>query len=570
AMLSAINILICLPVFYWQKLYLFTWAYVSVQELVLLLRAAAFSFLATLAALFLLREYPLFSGFPRSTIFIAYFFIFLFCGGIRFAKRAYLSLSRRNDVGKGMSRTLIVGAGDAGEQLLRSILAQQGSAYLPVGFVDDNKAKLGNLIHGIKVLGLIENLPQIAANQHIESIIIALPAAGSKAIKRAVEISRKSGVKNLKVLPSITELIDGQITVANVREVDVEDLLEREPVSLDTVAIGDFIRGKTILVTGAAGSIGSELCRQVMKFKPKILLVLDQDETGIFNIEKELKSNYSNADIFPLIADICDAIKIKHIFEKFRPEVVFHAAAYKHVPLMEGVPDEAVKNNVFGTKTVAAAALAARAEKFVMISTDKAVNPTSIMGATKRICEMVCQNFNGENITKFISVRFGNVLNSRGSVIPTFRGQIKKGGPVEVTDPEMTRYFMLTSEACLLVMQAGAMGNGGEIFVLDMGKPVKILDLAREMIRLSGFEPDKDIAIVFVGRRPGEKLYEELLTAAEGTIATQNQKIFIAKMADVDANKFNGMLDDIRAAALSCDKEKIISSMKELIPDYLK
>jgi FlaA1/EpsC-like NDP-sugar epimerase len=568
-MLAAVNILIYLPVFYRQKLYWFTWAYVSVQELVLLLRATAYSFLLSLVALFLLRDYPLFSGFPRSTIFISYFFIFIFCGGIRFAKRAYLSFFRRNGAIKTGSRTLIVGAGDAGEQLLRSILAKHDGAYLPVGFVDDNAAKLGNLIHGVKVFGPVENLPEIAKAQAAESIIVALPSAGSKAIKRAVELSRKSGVKNLKVLPSITELIDGQITIANIREVEVEDLLEREPVELDTAAIGSFVKGKKILITGGAGSIGSELCRQVAKFSPSLLLIVDQDETGIFNISKELKKNFSDLNIVSFVADITDKTKVNKIFSQYQPAVVFHAAAYKHVPLMEEQPDEAVKNNIFGTKTVGEAALENKAEKFIMISTDKAVNPTSVMGASKRICEMVCQMLNGRNSTKFISLRFGNVLNSRGSVIPIFREQIRRGGPVEVTHKDMQRYFMLTSEACLLVMQAGAMGEGGEVFVLDMGKPVKILDLAREMIRLSGFEPDKQIPIVYVGMRPGEKIIEETLTKAEeGTCATKNQKIFVAKLAPADEKKMAEIIAGLEFAAKDRDFKKIIAIFKTAIPSY--
>jgi FlaA1/EpsC-like NDP-sugar epimerase len=568
-MLSIINILICLPIFYWQKLYSFTWAYVSVQELVMLLRATVFSFLVTLAALFLLRDYRLFSGFPRSTIFIAYFFIFLICGGIRFAKRAYLSFSRRNDAMEGKSRTLIVGAGDAGEQLLRSILAKQDSAYLPVGFVDDNLTKLGNLIHGVKVSGSVENLPEIVKNLAAKSIIIALPSAGSKSIKRAVELSRKAGVKNLKVLPSITELIDGQISIANVREVEVEDLLEREPVELDTVSIELSVKGKKILITGGAGSIGSELCRQVAKFSPSLLAIIDQDETGIFHISQELKKNFPGLNIVSLVADITDKAKVYKIFGEFKPAVVFHAAAYKHVPLMEEQPDEAVKNNIFGTKIIGEAAVDYKAEKFIMISTDKAVNPTSIMGASKRICEMVCQMLNEKNSTKFVSVRFGNVLNSRGSVIPIFREQIRRGGPVEVTHRDMQRYFMLTSEACLLVMQAGAMGEGGEVFVLDMGKPVKILDLAREMIRLSGFEPDKQIPIVYVGIRPGEKIIEETLTKAEeGTRATKNQKIFVAKLALADEKKIAEILAGLETAAQERDFKKIAEIFKIAIPSY--
>lgn len=562
--LILINLVVCLPIFYFFRLYLFSWAYVSTQDLIAVLKAVALSFLITVSVFFLFRGLPFFSGFPRSIIFISYFFIFAFSGGIRFAKRLYRQIFPA-DPANGRKRTLIVGAGDAGEQVARGLLGSSKSPYIPVGFADDNKSRWGNLIHGIKVLGSIDNIPKIVADKKIEEIIIALPSAGSAAIRRAVELGRTGGVKNIKIIPSIHELIDGNVSVANIRDVEVEDLLERDTVALDTQAMGKFIKGKKVLITGGAGSIGSELCRQVAKFDPGQLIVVDQDETGIFNISNELKKNYPKLNIVLFIADICDKAKIDLIFSGFRPDLVFHAAAYKHVPLMESAADEAVKNNIFGTKTVAEAALEYRAEKFILISTDKAVNPTSVMGATKRVCEMVCQNINQKNSTKFISVRFGNVLNSRGSVIPIFREQIKRGGPVEVTDPGMKRFFMLTSEACLLVMQAAQMGQGGEVFVLDMGKPVNIIDLAREMIRLSGFVPDKDIPIVFVGIRPGEKLFEEILTAEEGILATQNQKIFIAKMSDIDGSKLTDDLQNLKAGAQISDRARIIGILQEIV-----
>lgn len=570
-MLAVVNILICLPVFLYQKLYRFTWAFVSIQEMVMLLRAIFYSFSITLLILFLLRDYPLFSGFPRSTIFISYFFIFVFCSGVRLFKRAYLLFFQKNRKIEYGQRTLIIGAGDAGEQILRSIMSRQDSNYLPVGFLDDNRAKTGNLIHGVKVLGAIADMPKIISRYDITEIIIALPSAGSKTIKHAVELGRGAGLKKIKVIPPIFEFINGMVSMNSIHEVDVEDLLERDPVTLDTFAINNFIQGKSILITGAAGSIGSELCRQVAKFSPNLLIIIDQDETGIFNISRELKKNFTSLRIESYIADITDKAKMGKIFSQSKPNVVFHAAAYKHVPLMEDQPDEAVKNNIFGTKCVGEAALENKVEKFIMISTDKAVNPTSIMGASKRICEMVCQVLNGENSTKFISVRFGNVLNSRGSVIPAFREQIAHGGPVEVTHKDMERYFMLTSEACLLVMQAGAMGEGGEVFVLDMGKPVKILDLAHEMIRLSGFIPDKQIPVVYIGVRPGEKLIEETLTQAEeGTLSTKNQKIFVARLGPVDKEKFGGTLKHLESAARDRDFQRIITIFKIAIPSYGK
>ena len=560
--------LFTLPVYYYFRLYDFSWSYVSTQELFSLIRGTVLSFFLIILTLFVFREYQFFSGFPRSIVFISYFFIFVFCGGIRFAKRFYVQLLKAPG-GSVKARTLIVGAGDAGEQIARSIISSPNSPYLAVGYVDDNPDRQNNLIHGIRVIGPIKKIPEIVSRYAVTEMIIALPSARAKSIKEAVEAGRLAGVKKIKVVPSLFEMINGGVSISQVREVDVEDLLERDPVTLDTESIAKFVKGKTVLITGAAGSIGSELCRQIARFNPKRLLMLDQDETGIFNISEELKKRFKNLNINPIVCDICDHNKINRVFDEFCPGVVFHAAAYKHVPLMESFPDEAVKNNIFGTKTVAEAALDHHAEKFVMISTDKAVNPSSAMGATKRVCEMVCQNLNRKSSTKFISVRFGNVLNSRGSVIPIFREQIKRGGPVEVTDPEMKRYFMLTSEACLLVMEAGAMGQGGEVFVLDMGKPIKIIDLACEMIRLSGFEPDKDIPIVFIGIRPGEKLFEEILTAEEGILATQNQKIFVAKLSRISEQELMDNLEKIKSAAQVSDKEKIIEILKKTVTNYV-
>jgi FlaA1/EpsC-like NDP-sugar epimerase len=465
-------------------------------------------------------------------------------------------------------RTLIVGAGDAGEQILRSIISSSKTLYNPIGFVDDNPIKKGVLIHGLKVLGKILDIPEVVLRNNVKQLIIALPSAGKTTIRKAVELGRKAGLTKIKIAPPLSEIIDGMVSFKNLKDVQVEDLLGRAEINLDTKQIESFINNKAVLITGAAGSIGSELSRQTAKFNPNLLLLLDQDETGIFNISNELENNFPDLKIQPIIADIRDKKKLNDVFGKFQPKIVFHAAAYKHVPLMEENPDEAVKNNIFGTENLAKVSLEYGIDKFIFISTDKAVNPTSVMGATKRVSEMICQAYNSKNNTKFISVRFGNVLNSRGSVIPIFREQIKRGGPVEVTHRDMKRYFMLTSEACLLVMQAGVMGQGGEVFVLDMGKPVKIWDLAKDMIRLSGSEPDKDIAIVFTGTRPGEKLFEEMLTAEEGIIATQNQKIFIAKLSDVKIEDLVKKLEDVKNLIDQEKKQKIIDSLKEIVPHY--
>jgi FlaA1/EpsC-like NDP-sugar epimerase len=558
----------CIPMLYLSKLYHFTWAYVSTQELIALFKAVSLSFLMLGASFFILRDYGVMSGFPRSILLISYFLVFLSTGLVRFSKRIYLNIASGKGEAKNGKRTLIVGAGDAGEQILRSIQTGKQSIYMPIGFVDDNQMKQKVSIHGLKVFGRIGDIAEIAKVENIEEMIIALPSAGSKTIKKAVELGRKAGVKNIKILPSIAELIGGKVSIGNIREVEVEDLLGREPVSVDTEKIERFIRDKTVLITGAAGSIGSELSRQVAKFRPQRLLVLDQDETGMFYIANELKANFSNLKIISVIADIRDPDKIDRIFDQFKPNIVFHAAAYKHVPLMEENPEEAVKNNIFGMKIVSEASLKHGAEKFVLISTDKAINPTSVMGATKRVGEMISQVLNQKDHTKFVSVRFGNVLGSRGSVIPTFKDQIRRGGPVKVTHPDMRRYFMITSEACLLVMQAAEMGGGGEVFVLDMGEQIKIVDLAREMIKLSGFKPDEDMPIVFTGVRPGEKLFEEILTSKEGTVATKNDKIFIAKLSGVDDGKLNGGLGKLKNIMYNSNGAEIKRVLRELVPSY--
>ena len=564
-----LSLLVTLPVFYFFKLYYFTWAYASAEELISLAKGAISSFLIVAATFFILKDYPAFSGFPRSALFISYFFVFILCGGLRFSKRIYLQIFPLRKQG-GKERTLIIGAGDAGEQILRSILVFSSSPYLPIGFVDDNPAKQGTLIHGLKVLGRIKDIPEIVKENKVEGLIVAIPSIGSQIIHEAVGKGREAGLKKIKIVPPIEEIIAGKITIGQLREVEMNDLLGREHVSLDQKSIENFIQNKTVLVTGAAGSIGSELSRQIAKFKPLSLMILDQDETGIFNISRELKENFPRLNKVALIADIRDEEKIERIFEEFRPNVVFHAAAYKHVPLMEEHSDEAVKNNVFGTEIITKASIKNGAEKFIFISTDKAVNSSSVMGATKRVGEMICQVFNQKNYTKFISVRFGNVLDSRGSVIPIFREKIKKREPIEVTHPEMKRFFMTTPEACLLVMQAGAMGQGGEVFVLDMGDPVRIVDLAREMIRLSGLEPDKDVPIVFSEPRPGEKLFEEILTAEEGTIATQNQKIFMAKLSEINENKLNQGLENLREIVKKANRKEIVSALKQLVPSYTR
>jgi len=568
-------IILCLPVFYFFRLYSFSWVYVSTNELISLFKAITISFSFLGASLLIFRDQPFLEGFPRSTFIISYFLVFIFSGGIRFSKRIYLQIFSRQRTQVNKERTLIIGAGDAGEQILRNIQNSSYSPYLPVGFIDDDVLKQGNLIHGIKVLAGVKDIPEIVNIHRIQRLIVALPSADSSTVKKAVQTGRKAGIKKIKIIPSLSEIINGQVSFPDIREFQIEDLLDREPIVQGLAQIEKFIQDKAILITGAAGSIGSEIARQVAKFSPSLLLLLDKDETGIFNISEEIAEKFPALRVSSLIANIQDKDRIDQTLSKFHPDIILHAAAYKHVPLMEIHPGEAIKNNIFGTKILAEASLKHKIEKFIFISTDKAVNPTSVMGATKRVGEIMCQALSssmlkpGSAKTKFISVRFGNVLDSRGSVVPIFKEQIKKGGTIQITHPEMKRYFMTIPEAVLLVMQAGVMGQGGEVFVLDMGNPVRILDLAKDLIRLSGLEPDRDIPIVFTRSRPGEKFFEEILTAEEGTIATQDQKIFMAKLPGVNKKRIRENLEKLKKLAYSdSDREKIKTILKELIPSY--
>lgn len=559
--------LITLPVFYFFKLYHFTWQYVSTQELVQLIKGTSLSFLLLTGLFFVFRDSFLFSGFPRSTLFITYFFIFILSGSLRFAKRIYLQTLFSLRKGE-KQKTLIVGAGDAGEMIMRNILTTRGNFFDVVGFVDDSESRQGVLIHGKKVLGRIRDIPDIVKNKKVESMIIAMPSVDSRIIRLTVEKAREAGLRKIKIIPPIEEVFSGKVTIGQLKNVEMKDLLGRSVISLNKKSIEKFIKNKSVLITGAAGSIGSELCRQIANFNPSLLILIDQDETGIFNISEEIEDNFPKLKKVIKICDITNKYKIERIFNELKPQIVFHAAAYKHVPLMEENPDEAVRNNVFGTKNVAEFSLLYNVEKFIFISTDKAVNPVSVMGITKRIGEMICQFFNNKSkTTKFIAVRFGNVLDSRGSVIPIFREKIKKREPIEITHPEMKRYFMITSEACLLVLQAAVIGEGGGVFVLDMGSPIKIVELAEEMIRLCGLEPDKDIPIVFTQPRSGEKIFEEILTDKENAVATQNNRIFIAKLPDIDYIKLDKDIKKLEEELNLGEENRIKKLLKEIIKE---
>ncbi len=556
-----------LPIFYSLGLYRMSWAHVSFKELWSILLAVSLSSSLLGALFFILRAEQIAWTLPRSAWIIDYFLTLFLIGGFRSAKRIYLGL-HGGFSGQG-HRVLIVGAGDAGDQIVRAMLQEKRSQYFPIGFVDDDPVKQGIALHGVRVLGKRTEIPRIVKQHEIEELLIAMPSISAPIIRETVGLGRQAGLKQIKILPGFHELVTGRVGLANIREVQLEDLLGRQPVHVDASELRRSLQEKVVLVTGAAGSIGSELCRQIARFHPQRLLALDQDETGLFHLESDLRERCDEVDLQVIVANILDESKVEQVFQEHQPHIVFHAAAYKHVPLMEAHPDEAVKNNIFGTLTVAEAAQKHSCQKFVLISTDKAVNPTSVMGATKRVAEMAVQALNRQGSTQFVAVRFGNVLGSRGSVIPLFQEQIKRGGPVTVTHEDMQRYFMVTSEAVLLVVQAAAMGQGGEVFVLDMGEPIKIVELARELIRLSGYEPDKDIPIVFTGQRPGEKFFEELLTAEEGTVATQHKQIFIARMgAAPEEGRLRAQLHELERLASQGTKEEIIALLRTIVPTY--
>lgn len=464
------------------------------------------------------------------------------------------------------TKVLIVGAGHLAITMLREIAGNKNLKYDVVGLVDDDAAKIKTNIYGTRVLGNRDSILNICLTKGVEEIIFAIHGIPLQEKRAILDICSKTGCK-VKIIPGVAEMLTDEIDFAKIRDVEIDDLLERDPIILDNQSILEDISGKTILVTGGGGSIGSELCRQIIKYEPKNLIILDIYENTTYELQTELEDKYQNPNISVIIASIRDKKRLNEIFEKYRPEIVFHAAAHKHVPLMEFSPKEAIKNNVFGTFNVATCAVEYGALRFVMISTDKAVNPTNVMGATKRMCEMIVQTFSKQNKTEFVAVRFGNVLGSHGSVVPRFKKQIEAGGPVTVTHPEITRYFMTIPEAAQLVLQAAAYANGGEIFVLDMGEPVKIYDLAKKLIRLSGFVPDEDIKIEFTGLREGEKLYEELLMNEEGLKNTTHEKIFIGKPIDIDMDILKDKISKLEACLDKSDEE-IKGTLQEVIPTY--
>lgn len=519
------------------RMYRNAWEYASIGELLAIIKAITLSIMTTMVV-----QLIAFQTIDVRVIGITWMMHVLLIGGSRFSWRLFRERFITPNPEK--ERTLVVGAGAAGTMIVRQLLKNKETDLYPVAFADDDPKKLKLQIYGIDVKGKIRHIPKLVEKLKIENIIIAIPSLQKSELKRIYEECAKT-TANTKIMPSVKDLIAGKISVNNFRDVQVEDLLGREPVELDMTSISKKITGKTILVTGAGGSIGSEICRQVCKFYPKKLLLLGHGENSIYTIDMELRQLYQEEiEIIPIIADIQDRTRLFEIISKYKPDVIYHAAAHKHVPLMEYNPREAVKNNIFGTKNIAEAADFFGVGCFVMVSTDKAVNPPNVMGATKRFAEMIVQNLAKESKTKFVAVRFGNVLGSRGSVIPLFKKQIEAGGPVTVTHPEMTRYFMTIPEASRLVLQAGALARGGEVFVLNMGEPVKIVDLARNLITLSGYT-EEEIGIEFSGIRPGEKLFEELLNENELQKKQVFPKIFIGKADPIDKQELYKVMETL-------------------------
>ena len=560
--------LIKLVIYYLFGLYKNLWKYASIYEVFQIVGTTIVANTAIVSYMFLSQD-----SFPRSIFVIVVMLDITFIGGLRFSYRATRSLWDRvgprgmeNRGKKNLKRVLIIGAGEAGAQVIKELRNHKELHSIPVAVVDDNDEKLGARINGIPVIGDRYHIKKAVDKYRIDEIIIAIPSMQRQEIRGVIEECNKTKCK-LKIVPGMSELIDGEVSIQAIRDVKIDDLLGRDPVKLDMKGIQGYIENKVVLITGGGGSIGSELCRQIAAIKPKKLLILDNYENNAYAIQNELRRSYPKLDLFTIIASIREKDRLEEIFEAHKPQVVFHAAAHKHVPLMEANPQEAVKNNIFGTRNVAECSDKFGVERFVLISTDKAVNPTNIMGASKRVAEMVIQALDKESETEFIAVRFGNVLGSNGSVIPLFKDQIEKGGPVTVTHEEVTRYFMTIPEAVQLVIQTGSMAKGGEIFVLDMGEPVKIIDLARNLIRLSGFEPDVDIDIKVVGLRPGEKLYEELLLDGEGLEDTCHEKIFVGKPMYTDF-KFLQRELDILWETLHKDGDEIKEYMEKIVPTY--
>ncbi len=551
--------------YYVYKIHTGSWLFVSMSDLMDTLKAVLLGsvlFVITMVFIYGLDE------FPRSVFILEALLNLMFLGGSRFTIRYSYEFKQRA-LPKIRKYVLIAGAGRAGVLMLKEIRSNPGMGLQVLGFVDDNPYKKGTNIQGIPILGSIEDIPDLVKRLGIDEVIIAIPSSSYKNLVRITEIARNAGVET-RIFPSLAKLIQEDIATNQLRDVSYDDLLGRDVLKFrresDYRLLKEEIEEKSILVTGAGGSIGSELCRQVAHFRPRVLILYERHENSLYDLEIELRKKFPEQHVLPVIGDILDSEKLSAILRANKVDLIYHAAAYKHVPMMEREPLEAVRNNIFGTLNVARLAVKDNVEKFIFISTDKAVNPANVMGATKRVSELVIQGLNGDKV-KFIAVRFGNVIGSNGSAIPLFKKQIAEGGPVTVTHPDITRYFMAIPEAVQLVMTAGAMGKGGEIFLLDMGKPVKIIDLARDLIRRSGLQPGKDIDIVFTGLRPGEKLYEELYWEGEGIIPTDNKKITMLKQNGHGCDGIFQRIKVLEEHIARSDMEGTLRLLKEMVPE---
>lgn len=560
-----LTILLTLLIFWICRLYSSLWTYAGAVEVInIALAGIADGFLNMMMIIFFNREVSV--PLPRSYYALYTMFLTALVVVSRYSYRGVRAVVRKRvNNGKGRN-TLIIGAGDAGVALIREIRNSEWLQKKVVGVIDDDSNKVGNYVQGVKIIGSRNKIIDAVRELNVEEIIVAMPSASAQEIKKILDICKETGCE-LKRLPGMYQLVNGEVSINKLKDVDVNDLLGRDPVKVELSSIMEYVSGKVVLVTGGGGSIGSELCRQIAAHKPKQLIVIDIYENTTYDIQNELKQMYTDLNLVVLIASVRNTKRINQIFEIYRPEIVYHAAAHKHVPLMEDSPNEAVKNNVLGTWKVVEAADKWNVKRFVMISTDKAVNPTNIMGATKRICEMIIQTYNNRSETEFVAVRFGNVLGSNGSVIPLFKKQIAAGGPVTVTHPDIIRYFMTIPEAVSLVLQAGAYAKGGEIFVLDMGEPVKIVDLAKNLILLSGHKPNEDIMITYTGLRPGEKLYEEMLMKEEGMQDTENKLIHIGKPIEFDESVLLGQLGELREYVVN-EPDDIKEYIKNIVETY--
>ena len=558
---TAISTIIVFMIF---NLYFTIWSLASIREAIKIVLACLVAALVQVAESVLMIH-----SLPRS--YFVFFFIILtiFTMIFRFSYRIYRTIVFKDKINSDTVNTIIVGAGEAGEKIIREIHSTDKANVHVCCIVDDDTNKIGKTVHGVRVEGTRYSLPELIKKYDVTRVILAMASSSPEERKGIIEIAQKAGIKDIKVLPGIYQLVDGTVTVSKLRNVDLLDLLGRDPVKVNLKEVGSYITDKVVLVTGGGGSIGSELCRQIAKQHPKKLVVFDIYENNVYDIQQELKVTHPELDAEYLIGSVRNTGRLDYIFRTYKPQIVFHAAAHKHVPLMEDSPTEAIKNNVMGTYKTAKKANEYGAEKFVLISTDKAVNPTNIMGASKRLCEMVVQMMSRHSKTDFVAVRFGNVLGSNGSVIPLFKKQIAAGGPVTVTDKRIIRFFMTIPEAVSLVLQAGAYAHGGEIFILDMGDPVKIDDMARNLIKLSGYEPDKDIKIVYTGLRPGEKLYEEMLMKEEGMKDTPNKLIHIGQPIIFDDDEFKQELATLdKVANENGDGNEMKKLVAKVVPTY--